>query len=513
MKIKRNVRNERDTYKLDAKRVIILGAGQVGSHIAQRLSTENYDVILIDEDEEKIKESRFIADIGTYVGNGCDAQLFVNINLNEKDLFVAVTSTDEANLIACHIAKAFGCSVKIARVRQPFYKNLPERSLGTEFWRKLGVEILLNQDEITSKEIVKLVDNPGSVGAIELGRSDAQLVAYRVKKHSLLIGRRLIGLKDVPMFDNILVVAVVRSQDNSSSNPDEKSLSPIHIKAPTEYYLKYNYRKNRKAVHHFEEILIPQGDFRIQEGDVLYISGLKKDFKCIRDLFDYESAKDLKNIFILSSSSLACLVAKNLMIKYSRKDIYLITKDKREAFYLRDNIHPKINVLLVDMHNIQELIHEGLDERSIFIGASDNEDDNVVACLLVKEETEANTIAVVQSSIYTQLIPYLEIDALVSPKILLVDDILKALRKNVYDVLFSKGLSAEVLEFVIRNNSSHINKKVKELDMPKSSIIAIIIRKEKPMIPNGKTKIIRGDHVIVFTLRNALEDLQSFFLK
>ena len=204
-------------YKVDAKRVVIVGAGEVGSHLAQKLSNDNYNVILIDDDEQKIQDSRFMADISTYVGNGCNIQIYEDIELNEDDLFIAVTNSDEANLIACYLAKSLGCKVKIARVRNAFYNTIEDRPDRAELWKKLGIEVLFNQDDITSKEVVKLVENPGSVEAIDLGKEDLQLIAYRVKENSLLCGRRLIGIKNIPKFNSALVVAAIRNEDYSKT--------------------------------------------------------------------------------------------------------------------------------------------------------------------------------------------------------------------------------------------------------------------------------------------------------
>ncbi len=511
MKLNKKLKKTRTNLKLEAKRVVILGAGEVGRHIAQRLATENYNVILIDENKDKVKDASFLADIGTYVGNACNPEVYFDINLNEKDLFIAVTNFDEVNLMACYIAKSVGCGIKIARVRNHFYTNFGDDALGSSFWRKLGVEILFNQDEITSAEIINLIENPGSVEAIDLGDHDMQLVAYRVKENSLLCGRRLIGLRDVPIFDNTLIVAAVRNSTHAKNVEHHKS--PIHIKAPTEKSFSMNSKRESKSSMYQRETLIPKGDFRIHEGDILYISGLRKDINNIGHLFGSKKKKKIKHIFILAGSSLAILLAESLAKKYPRKYIYLIDNDKSNAHVLRNQVNPKINILLLDLHNIQGLVSEGLDEDCIFVGASDIEDNNVLACLLVKEETQARTIAVIQSSIYNHVMPYVDIDAAVSPKMLLVDDVLKSLRKNVYDVLFSKGGDAEVLEFVITEKFSHINKPLREIQLPDHSIVAAVAKGGKLTTPTGSTSISMGNHVIIFCLKGSIQELQSFFEK
>ena len=511
MKLNKKLKKTRKTLKVEVRRVIILGAGEVGGHIAQCLAAEGYNVILIDQDEDKIKNMRFLADIGTYLGNACDPKVYLDINLNEKDVFIAVTSSDEVNLIACHIAKVVGCGIKVARVRNHFYKDFNDDTLGHAFWRKLGVEVLFNQDEITSVEILKLIESPGSVEVIDLGDSDIQLVAYRVGADSLLCGRRLIGLKDVPIFNNTLTVAVVRSHVHQKYYDSHRS--PVHIKAPTAKSFHFHSKKTKKNMIHQKETLIPKGDFSIQEGDILYISGLKKDFKSIGHLFDSNNDKKLKHIFILGGNSLAILLACELIKKYPRKDIYLVIKDEKDAFAIRDQITSKIHVLRLDLHDMNGLMNEGLDECCIFIGASKSEDDNVLACLLVKEETQAKTVAIVQNNLYNHVMPYMEIDIVVSSKILLVEDVLKVLRKNICNVLFSKGEDSEVLEFTITKNFTHLNKALRDIRLPEDSILAAVSRQGKMFVPKGSTFISLDDHVIVFCLKHSIKEVQNFFIK
>ena len=289
-------------------------------------------------------------------------------------------------------------------------------------------------------------------------------------------------------------------------------IAPIYIKAPTDRAFGIHHKKEKsdENLHHIET-LIPQGDFKVQEGDILYISGLKKNLKNIGYLFDSNIPKQIKHIFIFSESNLSMLIAETLSKKYPRNDIYLVVRNKKNAYNARNQLNSRIHVLFVDIHNVQELINEGLDEHCVFIGASDKEDDNILACLLVKEETSARTIAIVQSSIYNHFVDYLDIDAAVSPKMLLVDDVLKSLRSEVHDVLFSKGKDAEVLEFVLQKHSKHAGKMLKQTSFPANAIISAILRGNRSIIPQGSTIFMPDDHVVVFALKDAVEEVGNFF--
>lgn len=478
-----------------SNRVVIVGAGLVGIHIMERLAAEGYDVVLIDESEEMVNKSREIADVAGIVGNGCNPQIYSEVGLNKKDLFLAVTDSDETNLVACHIAQAFGCATKIARVRQPFYKSDNTTPLNDEFWKKMGVEVLFNQDLLTIEEVEHLIENPGAVDTVFLNEDRVQIVAYKVKPHSLLIGRRLIGLRDVPLFENLLVVA---------ANTTALESKPVTIIDRIKE--KFSHKESEKT-----QMLIPRGAYKIKEGDHLYLAGTRESFSGIGHLFDPGLIKEFSRVFIMGGSILSHELAEHIYKNYPGKNIYLIEKNKKKAYGASEALNPAINVLLTGPHDIESLIQEGLDRHSIFIGASSDEDDNVLTCLLAKEESHARTIAIVQSNTYVHLIPYLEIDAAISPKSLLVEDVLRALRRNVYDVLSAKEHDAEILEFVVPEKSPLANQELRDFRFPEGAIIAFIFRGDEIITPRGEIKILSEDHLVIFSLKSAIVDVQDLF--
>lgn len=482
--------------KLPARRVIVLGAGQIGMHIMQQMSADNFDVIVIDQSEEAINEASRISDVGTIIGNGTDPQIFMEIGLNERDLFLAVTDSDEVNIVACNFARAFGCEMVIARVRQPFYRNYTDAPIDTAFWKEMGISSLFNQTELTSREIINLLENPGAIETVSLRASDLQINAYRVKEGSLLAGRRLVGLRDVSMFEDLIVAAI-----STSSAPD--------------YIQSVKGRKPMQGMQagSREYTIIPRGDYRINVGDLLFICGEKKNFEKLGNLFDPDLSAEIRKIFILGGSVIAHHLAETLVKKYRNKKVYLLEKTKRNAYNAAENLTPDLNVMLTDMHRISDLVDEGLDKDCFFIAASESEDDNLLASLLVKEETGARTIAVIQNTSYLQMVPYLSLDAMVSPKLLLVDDVLKVLRRNVYDVLSAKGHDAEILEFVVHKNSIAAGHSLSEFRFPENSIIVSLTRGGETIVPKGTTEMKPGDHIIVFALKQAIKDVQHLFLK
>ncbi|MCB1146764.1 MAG: Trk system potassium transporter TrkA [Leptospiraceae bacterium] len=488
-RLKRNTRKKNLT-----SRIVILGAGQIGTHILKRMADDGYDVVVIDSDENAIDTAANIADVATLVGDGTDPNMYEEIGLNEKDLFLAVTDSDEINLIACRIASAFGCQKKIARVKQAHYSYTNNERLNLKFWQDFGIQVLFNQSELTYHEIEQLLENPGAIDTIRLLENRLQLIAFRVKKNSLLCDRRLVGLRDVPIFQDLIVAAVTTSADLKNSK-NVKLLR--NLKLPVD--------RGRDCT------LIPRGDYRIQEGDLLFICGKKENFDGIGELFDPDLNRDFQSIFILGGSILARYVAESMVVKYPGKKIFFIEKTKRSAYEASEELNKKIKVLLTDVHDIESVIEEGLGKSSVFIAASNSEDDNLLACLLAKEEAHARTIAVVQNTTYMHLIPYLDLDAAVSPKLLIVDDVLKALRHSVYDVLSAKTDDAEVLEFVVHEKSICAGVILQDFRFPVNAIIIGIQRDDNIMIPRGTTRLETGDHVVIFARRSAIADVQYVF--
>lgn len=476
--------------KGNTTRVVILGAGQIGTHLMQVLSQDGYDVLMIDEDEDRVKEFSKQAEIAFVVGNGTDPQIYIDNNLQENDLFLAVTNSDETNLIACRIAKAFGCQTKIARVRQPFYREYENTPINKNFWKNMGVEVLFNQSHLTTQEIERLIENRGAIDTVSLNDGRLSLIGYRVKGNSLLCGRRLVGLRDVPKFQNLIVAAVTTCRYDTKTMP------------------KGGGRRFQK-----EETIIPRGDYKIQESDLLYLCGKKEDFEGVGQLFDPDMSLETRHIFILGGSVLARELCQDLLRKYPQKTIYLIEPDKRSAYEGADKLNEKLHILNIDPHNLKPMIDEGLDQRCVFIAASNNEDDNLLSCLLVKEETRARTISLLQNPSYMHLVPYLSIDAAVSPKLLIVDDVLRALRKNVYDVVSAKGADTEIMEFVVAETSIAAGQKLQEFRFPANSILIALFRNEETIIPQGNTRMQPEDHVVVLALRSAVKDVQYIFLE
>ncbi len=477
------------------KRIIVIGAGQIGMYLVGRLSDEGFNVILVDEDET-IREQAKSVDASFIHGHGCDPSLLSKLQFTRDDMLIAVTNYDEVNILACQMARAHGCPTTIARVYRSFYREYEDSPISKNYWKDNGIDLLFNQTAIATREIENLIENPGTIDTIPLHEGRLQINVYRVKENSLLSGKRLVGLQHVKKFEDLLVAAVTTNMVVEEKKPGFFSL----------------FRGDRVEVERtIDKTVIPRGDYVIKTGDLLYISGKKDSFDGVGEIFDPEIKKSFKHIFILGGGIFSERLAERLVEKYSGKTVYLLIKDKRRSYYITDYYREKIQVLNIDFDRMDILKDEGLDENCIFIAASNDEKNNILSSLMVKEKTGARTIAIIQDTQFVQLMPYLAVDAAIVPKHLLVEKLLRIFHYNVFDVISAIGDDIELMEFILQENGRALGKPISECELPRESIIVGIFRNGEMVPAKGNTVLEANDHIIIFARRNLIDKINDIF--
>ena len=498
----------------EKKRIIILGIGDIGQYLINVLSHDGYNIIAIDMNKEKMEQLTEKKDISVIIGNGVDIKIYEQLNLQPNDVFIAVTYREHVNLLACYFAKSFGCNTNIVRVEHASLSLLDGAALLKKMpllWKNLGVDVLFNQTEITINEIERLVENLGAEEIVYIHENALELAGYRIKENSLLCNRIIMGLDSVPSFQGIIIPAIIPSKSKQNKAIQKKR----ELKSSV---LRFNKKKDAPAPEDiddyddYEFTIIPDKNYKMQEGDLMFLCGKPSKLKNIGRIFDPNFTFADKHIFIFGESYLTVEIAKKLSKKYPNRSIYLIVKTKSIAYSYRERLSNRINIILGNIHSIDTLIEEGIDERCVFIGASSDEDENILACSLVKEETSARTIAVIEKPTSKHLVKYLEIDAAVSTKQLMADYVLNTLQKEFFYVISTKGKDTELIEFSIDPRSQVVHQEIRHLLFPKGSIIVAIFRKNGTLIiPQGKNKILSGDKVIIFALKKVIPELKKLF--
>ncbi len=444
--------------------VIVVGAGEVGFHIAERLSKEGHDVTVIERNRQK--EQYLKAKLNALVvrGSGASAEALEQAHIENADLFIAVTDQDEVNLVSCLLAHESGTKRIIARIKSLEYT--------TAEWaqnaRKLGIDLLINPQNVVADEIYRIVSYTAASEAAEFANGRVVFLGYPISRGSPLAGITLKELAGIRGIYRMVVTAIARNHDT----------------------------------------IIPRGEDAFQEGDIVYFVCNKRDVPAINYLFEFEKAPS-KLVFILGGERVGETLARKLVSMGLR--VKLFEPDPQLCERLAEELDDVV-VLNSEGTDVDTLKHEGIGDCDTYITVTGNEQTNILCSLLAKRHGAKRAIAMVDRHEFVTLAPSLGVDACVSPRLAIASAILRYVRPTgVASLATVEYSNSEVLEMVVPVGSPIPRKPLKELDIPKGAIIGVIVRGEQVVIPSGDDHLEPGDHVIVFTLPEAIARVERFF--
>ncbi len=442
-------------------RVIIIGAGKIGFNIAKILVQEKHDVIVIEKDEERAKILMESLDIQVIIGNGASSSVLREAGINEANLVVAVTEIDEVNMIACMLAKNFSVDKTVARVRNPEYlEDNPEQSK-----RVLpGIDLVINPELVTAKEIAKLIDVPEALDVVYYGNGKIQLLELKITAEAPVANKYI---KD----------------------------------------LKFNYPYLIVSIFRAGKMMIPRGDDKLLANDIIFILAKTKEMIRIERLLGTEREK-AERVMVLGGGFTGYHLAR--ILEERKYKVTIIEKDYNRCLDLSNKLQ---NTLVIhgDATDIDLLKTESAEDADIFVCLTDDDKLNLLVSLIVKNLGTKRTIAQVRRSDYISLMQSVGIDVGISPRTLTANAILRFINKgnNVLSVTLLSNESAEMLEFIVQPDSKIINSKLRELNFPSGAILGSIFRKNQVIIPKGDDVILPGDMVTVFVLpKNKLRVLE-----
>lgn len=445
-------------------RIIIIGAGEVGFHIAERLSSENHDVVVIEKDEEQRQQVQGQLDVLTVDGNGASAEVLLGAGIRESDMVIAVTDIDEVNIIACMLAARFGVPKKIARVRSPEYTS----SSAVLTSEQLGIDLMIHPEEETAAEIVRLLKRSAATDVIEFAQGKIQLIGMVLDK-------------DAPILD--------------------KTLSEVDQAIP-----KTTFRA--VAISRGGETIIPKGSDRFCEGDRIFIVAKRDAIPKIERLARRKNEK-LERVMILGGGKIGFRVAHAL--ERDRLSVKLIEFDQNKSIALADRLE-KTLVVRGDGTDIDLLAREAILDMDAFVALTNDDEDNIIACLLAKHLKVKKTIALIRRSYYIPLMPRIGIDVAVNPILSTVAAILRFVRRGkVISVASLKGVDVEAVEMVANPTSKVVGKPLKEVNFTKNAILGAIIRDQEVIVPTGEDAVQTNDIVVVFAMPSAIPKVERMF--
>lgn len=442
-------------------RVIIVGAGEVGYQIARFLTLEGIDVIVIDQDREKLRRISEELDVAVIEGGGGDPSVLKEAGADKADILLAVTNSDETNMIACLLGKAmFNIPRKIARIRNPDYffnKNL----LGRE---NLDIDPAINPELEVSKAIVRLLEIPFSTDVEDFEEGIIKVIGFKVDDGNPLVGKALKDLRE-RVGKNFIVGIIERG----------------------------------------ERVIIPTGKDVINGEDIIYLPIRKTDIADIAEALQV-STRPSKKVMIAGGGKIGYYVASMME---GKADIKIIEKDPERCKFLSRFLGRSL-ILQGDCADQKLLLEENIKDMDVFVAVTNNEELNIMASLLARKLGVSKSIAIVNRTDYIPLAHSLGLQAVLSPRLITASSILRYVRRG--DILSLTAIAedrAEIIESRVGDTSALKDKALKDIKLPDNTLIGMIIRDDRMIIPSGSDIIRKGDKLIIFTLRESIKEMEK----
>lgn len=439
-------------------KIIILGAGEVGVHIASSLRNEGHDLVLIEKDPRKVARLASTMDILAVAGDGCNPRILKAQGVATADLFFAVTNNDPVNLLSTLTARRLGAKQCVVRVGDPALGKNPLVK-GDEYIK------LLNPERLVAEEIFSLTRVPGANKARFFHDGRLALVQARPSTSASIYGRPLKTLQGPPNW----------------------ILTGIHRTSGT---------------------VIPRGDTVLQPGDLVYGVGPTETIQQFFDSIGVVSSPT-RNVLIAGAGRVGTLLAQ-LLVRDKIK-VTVVNRTKERAFRCADRV-PEALVLQGDVSDPTILREAGVEQVDYFVATTSNDEVNLLSSLLARELGAHSTVALYHQPEFLNLMQATRIDIPVSPRLMIAGEITRMVhRREIVSIDIVEGGEAEIVDFKVPANARALKKPIKHMNFPRKAIIGTVIRGEEIFVPGGDFQFQEGDEALVFTLAEALPDLEKLF--
>lgn len=444
-------------------KIIIAGAGAVGTHLAKLLSREKQDIILMDDNEEKLNTLSSNFDLMTVTASPTSIKGLKEVGTGEADLFIAVTPDESRNMTACMLATNLGARKTVARIDNYEYL-LPKNK---EFFKKLGVDSLIYPEMLAAKEIVSSIRMSWIRQWWEFCGGALILIGAKMREKAEIL--------DIPLHE--LGGAEL----------------PYHI----------------VAIKRGGETLIPRGNDTIKLYDIVYFTTTRKYIPYIRKIAGKEDYADVRSVMIMGGSRIAVRTAQYVP---DYMQVKIVENNLPRCNRLTELLDDKTMIINGDGRDMDLLVEEGLASTEAFVALTGNSETNILACLAAKRMGVSKTVAEVENIDYIGMAESLDIGTVINKKMIAASHIyqmmLDADVSNVKSLTFA---NADVAEFTVKEGSKITKHPVKELGLPKGTTIGGLIRNGEGLVVTGNTEIKPGDHVVVFCLSMMIKKIEKFF--
>jgi len=443
-------------------KVIIVGAGEVGFHIAKRLSLEKKDVVVVEKEEARARQVREVLDAQVIHGKGSSPLVLREAGLASAEIMIAVTDSDETNIVACLIAQALSKNIiRVARLRETEYRG----ESGIIGKSALHVDLVISPEEEVAKTLGLIADTPGTSDVLEFADGRVKLIGIKVESGSPMAKKRLMELPS-EAGDKILVAAIYRQ----------------------------------------EAVIVPRGDSRIKEGDTLFLVTPPESVRHVLKRFG-KPYEPTRRALVSGGGRMGQGVAKRLAARGIGTKI--IERDRQHCEHLAETLD-KIVVLHGEGTDQRLLIQEGIRDIDMFISAAEDEEENVLTALLAKRLGAKRVVSLVDTTEYLPLASTIGVDIVLSPMLAAVSTILQFIRQGkIISVSTLREELVEAIEFIAMETSEIVGKPLRKLSLPKGALVGSIVREDEIIIPHGDTVINVGDRVILFARPEAIPKMEK----
>jgi trk system potassium uptake protein TrkA len=445
--------------------IVIVGAGEVGFHLADILARESHRVSVIDPDPGKVRRLRESLDVQAIEGDGTQVSTLALAGVARADLFIAVTDNDHVNMLACPLARKLGARRIILRLRET------GRLAGYFFFYKqaLGYDVALSTDELAAQEIVRMVREQHALEVESFAEGRVQLRRVRIAEGGELTSGTLAKL-EIP--SGVVVAAIAR--------------------------------KGRFFVAH--------GDDRLEKGDQVYLIGSAPDLDQFEFLIGMRKL-GRRNVVIMGGGRIGTQLALSLS-ELPGLSIRILERDPERAREIATQFPENVMVLVGDATDTDLLREERFEQVNVFVGSTNDDEDNLIACQLARSYGAERTVALLDKPSYRDIYDVMGVDFAISPRILCANRILRFVRSEaVASVAVVAEGRGEVLELEAHLPGGRSEAKVKHLGLPKGVVVGAVVHGEEVQIPRGDTVVHEGDRLIVFALPAKIDELMERFAR
>lgn len=444
-------------------KIIVAGAGAVGSHLAKMLSQESHDIVLIDPDEAKLRQVGSNLDVMTRTGSATSLSDLLDCGIKKADLFISVARKEETNITASILSKRLGAKKTIARIDNQEYLYAKHR----DHFINLGIDYMIYPEKIASREIVGLLHQTGSTDLVDFSGGKLSLFVTRLDEESKVAN---------------------------------KKLSEIALEEDKHEFRAVAITRNGKTI-------IPDGEFAVEVGDFIYVIATQEGIDHLLQLTGKKKI-DIRDIMILGGSRIGMLTAKDLGTQHNIK---LIEQDRERSYKLSNMLN---NTLVIngDGRDVNLLLEEGIEDMDAFIAVTGDSEINILSCMLARKMGVKKTICEVEIIDYIALAENMGIDTIINKKLIAASRIFQfTTSESVSSVACLTGTDAEVVEYEVKENSKITQGALNQISFPKNSMVGGVIRGESSFIANGYSLIKPGDKVVVFSLPSAIPKVSKLF--